>query len=365
MKIALVTDGLAAGGAERQCVLAASVLIANGQEAEIICYHDINDFETELISNKIPIRIILSSAGRMSIVWKMAMYFRQNRFDVVHAFKGTSSIYGRAAAHLARVPKIFGGYRAQIPQDRWSAFCNCWLSRNTSGWIVNSESIKRRLPNLFSIPESRVFVVRNAIDPNKFLSPFTKEHARVKLGLDPKHSVVTMIANFRPMKNHDMFFRVARALENRFPGPVNFLLAGHGPLESKIRKQCQEWQSNFPIKMLGYCRDIAGLLKASSVIILTSHANSEGLPNVLIEAGAAVRPSVSTNCGAAEVIEDGITGFIVPSDDDETMALKISVLLKDPMLMNKMGKAARKKIENSFSPHALYRNLMTVYRRAV
>jgi glycosyltransferase involved in cell wall biosynthesis len=302
--------------------------------------------------------------GRIGIVWEMAMYFRQNIFDVVHTFKGTSSIYGRAAAHIAKVPKIFGGYRAQITQDRWSTLFNCWLSRNTNGWIVNSEAIKRRLPILFGIPESSVFVVRNAIEPDKFLSLLTKEHARVKLGLDPKHSVVTMIANFRPMKNHDMFFRVAHALENHFSGPVNFLLAGHGPLESKIQKQCQAWQGKFPIKVLGYCRDIADLLKASSVIILTSHANSEGLPNVLIEAGAAVRPSVSTNCGAAEVIEDGITGFIVPIDDYEAMAHKISVLLKDPMLKIEMGKAARKKIENSFSTHALYRNLMTVYNQA-
>ena len=96
------------------------------------------------------------------------------------------------------------------------------------------------------------------------------------------------------------------------------------------------------------------------ICCLTS--DTEGLPNLLMEAAAAGLPVVSTNCGGSvELIDDGLTGFLVSCDDVANMARFIDVLLTNPDQRRRMGLAARQKMCRQASIHQMATSLMTAY----
>jgi glycosyltransferase involved in cell wall biosynthesis len=127
---------------------------------------------------------------------------------------------------------------------------------------------------------------------------------------------------------------------------------------------CRRQKLESRTHILGQCRDMSELYRASDVVVLTSHANTEGLPNVVLEASAAGVPPVSTRNGAQEIIVHGRTGFLVDDNDHATMADRVSDLLSNESQRDAMGRAARQRVSEEFSLHKLGDRLLSVYQRA-
>ena len=99
---------------------------------------------------------------------------------------------------------------------------------------------------------------------------------------------------------------------------------------------------------------------AADVVVLTSEI--EGLPNVLIEAAWSATPVVTTACGGGqEVVEDGVTGFVVPVGDDDAVAARVSELLNNPAKAAAMGAAARARAQAMFSPEKMVSDTAAEY----
>jgi len=359
MKIAMITDALAMGGAERQLVHSAVELARRGQDVEILRYHERSDFEDLLAAGNVKSRYL--PAGRPRRVrrsFAMARYLRKAGFDVVHTFKGVSSIHGRIAARLAGVPCVFAGYRDKIRPSASARWLNKVLSRWSAGWIVNSQGVRKAVAEYFKVPPEQILVVRNAVDVSSFQSSLSGPQAREAIGITDDRPVVTIVASFRAIKNYEMFFRFAEELRRLRPTP-HFLVAGDGALEGYVRSLRQRHNLQDCVQLIGPCNSMADLLRATDVVVLTSW--SEGLPNVLIEAGAAGLPGVSAGNGAEEVIEDGRTGYIVPIDDHVAMAHRVAQLLKDPELREQMGASAMKLVAETFSTERLGEDLLKIY----
>jgi glycosyltransferase involved in cell wall biosynthesis len=98
----------------------------------------------------------------------------------------------------------------------------------------------------------------------------------------------------------------------------------------------------------------------ADVVVLTSAV--EGLPNVLIEAALAGTPVVTTACGGGqEVVEDGVTGFVVPVGDNELAATKILELLSNQAAAKAMGEAAKERAMTLFSPQRMVQATTAFY----
>lgn len=363
MRIAVLIDGLATGGAERQAVISAVELARLGEEVELVTYHPGNDFEPEILKHNLKqVTIWTEGTSRIRRVWRLARYLRGGGFDVVHCFNTVPSTYGRVAARLARVPAIFGGARGEI-RDRFAIrLVNRLLTPGTAGWIVNSARVVDLVVRDFGARVDRVFVLPNGIRPSEFCSGLTPDQARRKFGLPAESPVVTMVANLRPEKNHAMFLRMAARLVGTKPAPM-FVLAGDGPAKVALQRLCDEMGLYERVRLLGRCNDVRGLLRATTVHVITSL--SEGIPNSVLEACCAGIPTVSAdNGGATEVILNGETGFIVPSEDDEAMAARVVELLQDDDLRIRMGSAAQEMVSERFSMEALGETLLRIYRSA-
>lgn len=360
MRIAIIIDALVIGGAEWQSVLSAAELIRRGEQVVLVTSYPRNDY-AEFIRDRGVRLVAMPSGGRLRAgrVWRLTRYLRDGRFDVVHVFKGPGYT-GRLSARLAGVPRVFAGYRGLTrdgPAARWA---NRLLARGQPGWIVNSEFLKRAFVDAYGVPPAKVHVVPNAVVAERFESRLTRPEARARFGVGPDDgAVVTILANLRRVKNHAMFLRVAKRLVEG-GAAARFLVAGDGPEKDALHRAAADLGVTGCVRFLGTCQEVPDLFRATDVCVLTSV--SEGLPNVLIEAASAGVPCVSTDHGgAADVVVDGETGYLVAVDDDEAMAARIAAMLADPPRREQMGRAAREHVARRFSMEALGARLLAVY----
>jgi glycosyltransferase involved in cell wall biosynthesis len=118
------------------------------------------------------------------------------------------------------------------------------------------------------------------------------------------------------------------------------------------------------VEFPGFVREPFGLMAASALFVLSSRY--EGFPLVLIEAMAAGLPVVSTDCptGPADVVHDGVDGFLVPVGDVDALAKRMSELMDDPSLREAMGRRAQAAVER-FRPEVIWEKWDDVIRSVV
>ena len=294
----------------------------------------------------------------------MILFLKNEEYDVVHCFGSYASIYGRMAGRIAGVPAIFGGFRQQFSHKGLATFLNRILSWGTCGWIVNCQGGKQRVISDYKVKTDKVFVVPNGIYMDEIQSTLSPQEAKALFGIEAYENVISIIGNLRPEKNHQHFLLMVKELLQQTSTPTVFLIAGDGVMRQELEKLAVQYGIAGHLRFLGRCDQIPELLNATDVVALTSL--SEGLPNVLVEAGAAGVPSVSTdNGGASEVIVEGETGHITPLKDPSMMAKKILEILNDEGLKLKMGKKAKKIVSDKFSAPVMARNLISVYRNCL
>jgi L-malate glycosyltransferase len=366
MKIANVIDALTRGGADRQALNAVLALTRMGADAELVHYYGWSD---ELRAYDHPalkecrVTCLPRGKGGLGFVRRLRGYLATGGFDVVHGFKGTSSVYACLAGRLAGVRAVLAGYRGQYEERRFTRVAHRVIDRLAAGWVVNSRAIAASLVRGIGADEKRVHVVYNGLDFEGLVSPLTGSEARCRLGLEQTARTVTMIAQLRPEKNHLMFLEVAAAVLVDCPA-ARFLLAGDGRERPAVEQRARSLGIADAVLLLGNRADVPDILAASEVSVLTSPR--EGLSNALLESMATGKPVVSTAYpGVEELVTDGQEGFVVPCGDAQAMARAVIRLLADSELRQRIGQQGRKTAETRFSLDAMGSSLLGVYSRCL
>jgi glycosyltransferase involved in cell wall biosynthesis len=275
---------------------------------------------------------------------------------------GSPSLYGGLAAWLARVPVIVGSYRGgRYAEPEAIRLAHRVLDRVQGAWVVNSAVIVGELVAKVHVDRRRCHVVPNAIDPEAFRSRLAPAEARARLGLDPGCETVAIVAVLRPEKRHALFLEAA-ALVARARPAAHFLIVGEGPERGAIEAGVARLGVAERVHMLGMRRDVADILAATDVSVLTSAY--EGLSNAVMESLAASVPVVSTEYpGVDELVRDGREGHVVPQGDAPALADRIARLLADPQQRERMGRSGRERVETRYGLDAMVSNLLGLYER--
>jgi glycosyltransferase involved in cell wall biosynthesis len=189
----------------------------------------------------------------------------------------------------------------------------------------------------FGVPSERVVLILNGRDPLQF----QPRSAGAQGGAPP---TLIFVGAMTPQKQPDRFIEVVGRLraEGR---PLRALLVGDGPLAGPLAAAAAAQG----VELLGARPNVAELLRQSDVLVFTSRPAGEGMPGVLIEAGLSGLPVVSTPVpGAATVLVDGVTGFIV-EDSVGAVTDAVTLLIDDPVRRAAMGSAARRRCEEEFT----------------
>ena len=166
---------------------------------------------------------------------------------------------------------------------------------------------------------------------------------RQREGLLPDDFVVICTGELNENKNQKTLIDAAALLKDRIPN-LRVLLAGNGPMEQSLRSKISENSLQDVVKLLGYRTDLENLVPAVNVVV--SCSKREGLPLNIVEAMLSKKPVVaSVNRGNAELVEDGVTGYLQQPEDAAAFADRILSLSRDPALAERMGEAGCRKVQ--------------------
>ena len=266
---------------------------------------------------------------------------------IVHTHSSKAGIIGRWAAWLAGAPLIvhsvhgFGFHDFQKrPVRLMYKVLERLSARITKKFIVVSEANRRVGEDAGIFSRDAACLIRSGIDIEAFaLVPADLQAVRRELGIPQDAPLVTMVACFKPQKAPIDFVRACAAVHRRHPRAC-FLLAGDGELRGQIAAVVAECGLENNFFMPGWRRDVAAILHASQVAVLSSYW--EGLPQVVPQACAAGLPVVATRVdGTPEVVRNGVNGFLVQPGDVDLMAEKIVFLLEHAEEARAMGAAGK------------------------
>jgi glycosyltransferase involved in cell wall biosynthesis len=183
-------------------------------------------------------------------------------------------------------------------------------------------------------------LIPNGIPTDEYApNPDTRAQWRQAHGIEPRATVVTHIGRFAFQKNHALLVEAFAQVHS--DAPLYLLLVGGGELENAVREQVAALGLQERVRFLGVRADVADILRASDVFVLSSRW--EGNPMSVMEAMAAGLPVVSTAVGGVpELVQEGVTGLLVPSEDAGALARALQALVDDPAHRAAMGAAARR-----------------------
>ena len=248
-------------------------------------------------------------------------------------------------------------------------------------FIAVSQSMRSLMRDFYSVPEQRVRVIYNAMDSKSFLpSSVSAEYiARLKSAVSPANEkIVLFTGRLHPMKGIPALLKSAEIVLEKEPN-IRYLIAGE-PDSKAFAHEFREQLERSPI--LKEKIVLLGKLSRKRVALLYSLADVAILPSVYdpcpyaaIETMAAGVPLVASDGGGlAELVEDGVTGLKIPvrvnkagmrSVDPEELAEATLRLLQDKGLAERMGKRARQKADETFSPEVMVRATQEVYQTTI
>jgi len=310
----------------------------------------IADLEFKIVPGLV--REVRPSRDAMAFWQLYTMLRHEVRFSkapvIVHTHSSKAGILGRWAARLAGVPVIihtfhgFGFNRFQPFPKRAAFIAAEWITGRmaTHCFIAVSRANLEEAVSRGIAGRHRIKIIRSGIKAQEFEPrDINKAEKKKSLGLDPHAPLVLMAACLKPQKNPLDFVRVAQKVLSRAP-EAQFALAGDGELRGELERAVRNADLEKRFALLGWRRDVAELMWASDLFVLTSLW--EGLPRSYLQAVAAGLPIVGTDVdGAKEAVRSGKNGWLLPPGDVEGMAQKVAELLLDPRNAKQMGEAGK------------------------
>ena len=318
----------------------------------------------ELRNTGFPVEVLGRRAGfDLACARRLARFCRRHRVSVVHAHQYAPFFYAALARLVGwqRLPIVFTEHGRDFPDFRRPkrVLANRALLRRSDRVIGVGQCVRQALVDHEGLRPDRVEVIYNGIDVDAYEgSPAARRELRSRLQLADDQIAIVQVARLNPLKDHGTSIRAMAELSKSHPH-ARLLVVGDGEERASIESLMTELGLTEQVQLLGTRRDVADLLAAADVFLLSSV--SEGIPLTLIEAMACGLPCVSTNVGGTgEVIEDGRTGLLARPADPAHLAASLKVLLDDADLRRTMGAAGRARSRQHFSDvqmHAAYQGI--------
>lgn len=300
---------------------------------------------------------------------KIVKLLNEKKIDLIHAHSGCF-FNSAVCAWLARVPSfIYTEHGLQLLNDgtQINKSIQSRIEENISALISDymfavSEEIKTDMEKRFRFSKSKIKLVTNGIDTTLF-KPGEKIPALKLINQEIPHDkfIIGSVGRLIPIKNYNCLLNAFAKLPAEILEKSHLVLIGDGTERSNLLYEARQLNISEKVLFLGVKYNISDLLPAFDLFVLPSF--TEGTSISLLEAQSTGIPAVVTNVGGNPgIIEDGFNGFLCESDDSGDMSKKISQILWNSKLKEKMGINARKRVINKFSINNMLRTYTQTYQ---
>ncbi len=303
---------------------------------------------------------IIETASRFpfGIASRLRRLFDREKPDVVHSHGYKIDLAVLLSRTRAATVTTVHGWCSRSAKERFYEWLGVQCEKRMDAVIALCEDYRRRLIRR-GVRADRIRVVHVGTDPAAL--PSSGRDCRAEWGVGRDEVLIVQVGRLSPEKNPALFIEAAKRLAPRLP-QARFVLVGDGSLMAPLRALAGPLGDR--LVFAGYVKDVGCVFSAADIVVNCS--TTEGLPGVLLEAGAMGLPAVATAVGGvSEIIDEGVTGFLCASGDTEAVAAAIERLVQDPALRRSMGDAARKRIGTDFTIDACAKQLLKVYEDLV
>lgn len=282
---------------------------------------------------------------------RLAWQFRRDRVRLVHCHNHSPLVYGSIAGRLAGAGGVV--YTAHGAKTAGRQSTRRFQSLGLVDEIVFVSDDARRVALAAGAASERgTRTIHNGVDADAFVrDDAVRERTRQALGIAPATPVAGIVARLTRAKDHVNLFEAFAQVRERYPD-ARCVVVGDGELRGALEREVETRGLRDAVMMLGRRDDVADLLCAFDVFVLSS--STEGLALILLEAMAAGLPVVATRVGGnPEVVVDGVTGRVVPPRDPGALAGAVASLFADPATARRMGQAGRERSRGEFSTRTM------------
>ncbi len=352
-------------------------------------------FNLPLTGNTSPLRDITASLQLVRVC-------RREKIDLLHAHGFKAALIALAAAKVCRLPLLVTVHNFLLHPEK-SIFPAGYYHRALRAidplitvYITVSEALRRDLANL-GLGGEKIIRIYNGInfqefEPEKIIAgmpgmpemPAVKEETEKEgkesekesgegffySGINdsntfiPEAGDILRVGTAGRLVSHkgiDIFIKAAGRIVSRF-NHVYFYIAGEGPERGRLEYLRDQLGLREKVFFLGNVNQMVPFLAGLDIFVLASR--SEGLSIALLEAGCAGLPLIAGNTGGIpEIVRDGETGMLIPSEDEPALARALRFLIEDPQKRKQLGDGAAADIRRRFSEDDMLKETEKVYER--
>ena len=296
------------------------------------------DFARELTARGIPLDAIPLAADVDPVAFvRIAAYLAHNRPTILHTHLVHADVYGQLTGALSGVPVRVStkhGFN-EFRENRGFALGDRAIASLAHTHIAISRGLARYLEEVEGFDGASFEIVHYGIEPDGAPRPYEGGEARL-----------LCVGRLIPIKGHIVLLRAFAEARRAVPS-LRLDIAGRGPLEPALRALAKELGVEDGVRFLGYVAPVQRAIEDAAIVVVPSMG--EGFGMVALEAMERARPVIAAEIGGlGELVEDGVTGLLVPAGDAEPLTRAIVRLGGNLSLAAEMGAAGRRRALEQF-----------------
>jgi glycosyltransferase involved in cell wall biosynthesis len=297
-----------------------------------------HDFARELTARGIPLDSIPLAADVDPIAFiRLSAYLARRRPRILHTHLVHADVYGQLAGALTGVRVRVStkhGFN-EFRENPGFALGDRAIATFAHTHIAISRGLARYLEEVEGFDGASFEIVHYGIEPDGAVRPYSGSAPRL-----------LCVGRLIPIKGHIVLLRAFASARERVPG-LELHIAGRGPLEPALRALAKELEIENAVHFLGYVAPVQRAIEDAAIVVVPSMG--EGFGMVALEAMERARPVIAAEIGGlGELVQDGVTGLLVPPGEAQPLEEAIVRLAGDLPRAAEMGAAGRERALEHF-----------------
>ncbi len=374
-KVLIAMPVLLTGGTEIQTLNLVRTLLEGDYRVTVCCYYEFDDLVVNRFREsgaEVVLMRLQRSQGLLHFARKLIKLYKRSKPDIIHVQYLAPGLVPIIAARMANISTIFAtvhiagaiayGRKAKLLLHTAARLCSaffCVSSGTEEFWFGSSRIFDPECPAL----TRKHFTIYNAVDGEGIVLNIRKSdgHAlrsSLAIGDGP---IIGIVGRLAFQKGHAILLDAMADIVRKFPDVV-LVIIGDGPDRDKLEMQAKQTGIEDSIRWLGSQPQEIVFEYYGIMHVLAMPSLYEGFGLTAAEAMAARLPVVGTRIdGLSEIIEDGVTGYLVPANDSKKLSEALINLLTDPKKARKMGESGFKRVKELFPFERFKRSTLAAY----